>query len=141
MKYWTLLVAGFLLAGCTKVDSSEGDEDTVLVDDNLSDFNMSTAEGFGGINEDFFLEIEREPGIEIASEILLSAERREGVVDIEAPDYHILAVQKNGVERELYAWWDETDPEELLLMNSKDTNTVFTVDESSALQFEKLFKY
>lgn len=93
---------------------SQHEEITLL--DNVSDISISTSNGYGGLNENDILSINREEAISAFTEMLNKAQRKNQEVDVinEKPDYDILIRDENG----------DTQGLQLLLGNIGDESVI-----------------
>lgn len=75
---------------------SQNEEITLL--DNVSDISISKSNGYGGLNENYILSINREEAISGFKEVLKNAKGKNQDVDVfnEKPDYDILIRYENG---------------------------------------------
>jgi uncharacterized lipoprotein YehR (DUF1307 family) len=66
--------------------------------DDISSISISESDGYGGINEDYFMTIGKETIISTFQEIFKNTEGRKQKVDVdnERPDYDILIHYRNG---------------------------------------------
>ena len=93
---------------------SQNEEITSL--DNVSDISISKSNGYGGLNENYILSINREEAISGFKEILKKAKGKNQDVDVinEKPDYDILIRYENGDTQGLH----------LLLGNAGDESVI-----------------
>ncbi|AWE07769.1 hypothetical protein DCE79_10395 [Lysinibacillus sp. 2017] len=93
---------------------SQNEEITLL--DNVSDISISKSNGYGGLNENYILSINREEAISGFKEVLKKAKGKNQDVDVinEKPDYDILIRYENGDTHGLH----------LLLGNAGDESVI-----------------
>ena len=75
---------------------SQNEEMTLL--ESVSDISISKSNGYGGLNESFFLTINQEETISGFEEVLINAKGKKQKVDTvkDNPDYDILVLYENG---------------------------------------------
>lgn len=111
------ILFSLLLAFCsvTLIACQSQTEEIILLD-NVSDISISTSNGYGGLNENYIISIDREEAISSFGEVLKNAKGKNQDVDVsnEKPDYDILIRYENGDTQGLH----------LLLGNAGDESII-----------------
>ena len=62
----------------------------VLLDEKISEINISESNGIGDMNEDIILSIKDKKSIDIFKKAITTAAKQSGKVDITVPDYDVM---------------------------------------------------
>ena len=111
-----------LLTGCLST-SNEEEAVTVSV---LSKGSISTSQGFGHINTDFFAEYEDKATLHTLENIISSAVQEPGIVDMAEPQFDLELTYSDGSVQGYHLWVGSTG-QRSTLMKVTDTHTVYSV--------------
>jgi hypothetical protein len=111
------LVLLLALFGC---QSGKGNE--------LIKVTISKASGFGQVNDDSLATYEDASTLSVFNEVITTASKQSGIVDVAAPDYTFQVFFENG-EREGYHLWVGEKGRKSMIMKTNDTHTVYLVSE------------
>lgn len=118
------LLLSLLLAFCsiTLIACQSQNEGVTLLDD-VSGISISKSNGYGGLNEDYFLSIQDET-ISAFEEVLKNAKRKSQDVDVtyEKPDYDILVRYENGDTQGLHLLLGNQGEESVIMFIGHENN-------------------
>lgn len=82
----TILFVAIALIGC----QLQQGETMVLLDEKVSEINISESNGRGGMNEDIILSIKDKKSIDVFKKAITTAVKQSGEVKISEPDYDVM---------------------------------------------------
>ncbi|MFC0525453.1 hypothetical protein ACFFGV_17860 [Pontibacillus salicampi] len=130
MKKW-LLVFNLAFFSITLISCQSRMEEMKLLD-GVSDISISKSNGFGALNENYFVSIDQSEDISTFSGILKNAKGINREVDVynEKPDYDILVRYENGEDRGLHLVLGNEGEESIVMFigNEKKGFTVSSED-------------
>ncbi len=103
----------------------------------VSKVSISNSEGFGEINTEFFAVFEDEADLSTFQKAITTAEKRDGMVDIEVPEFDIQVIHNDGSTKEYHLWLGEDDGVSTL-MKVEDTHTIYTISNELTKELNKL---
>ncbi|MRG86017.1 hypothetical protein [Salinibacillus xinjiangensis] len=123
----------FTLIAC----QSQMEEMTLL--DSVSDISISKSNGYGGLNENYFVSINQEEDISTIEGILKNAKGVNGDVDVnnDNPDYDILVRYENGDTHGLHLVLGN-EGEETIFMYIGDEKNGFTVSSEATKMLKSI---
>lgn len=94
-----------------------------LLDDDISSISVSKSEGYGGINDDYFITIDEKSSTSEFQDILKKAENKKQKIDVdkESPDYDL--VINYGKDKELLlhlVLGDKGEKSRIMYMGNED---------------------
>ncbi|WP_445480630.1 hypothetical protein ACULLL_10975 [Lysinibacillus irui] len=92
----------------------------------LTKVSLSIGAEFGQVNTDFMVIYEDEKSLHLFQQAISTAVKNEGVVDMALPEYDIQLLDTAGNKYGYHLWLGENG-QSSVLMNTKDTHTIYTV--------------
>lgn len=92
----------------------------------LTKVSLSIGAEFGQINTDFMVIYEDEESLDLFQHAISTAVKNEGVVDMASPEYDLQVVDTAGNKYGYHLWLGENG-QSSVLMNTKDTHTIYTI--------------
>lgn len=137
MKAVSALILGLvLLSGC----GFQQAETMVLLDEEISEVNISKSNGFGRMNEDTFLTLKDEQSLKIMEQAITTATKQPGKVEVAEPEYDVM-VGYQSKEGELPTHgihlWLGKDNEKSMFMYITD-DSVYTTSPKVSQQLREL---
>ena len=122
-----LVFCSFILMACQSQR-----EQMILLDD-IQDVSISNSDGYGGMNEDFFMAIDGEEAIEDFEQILKDAKGKSLNVDIVEgkPDYDVLIRYENGESHGLHLLLGDTGEESVVMYAGHEKNGYYISPEKT----------
>lgn len=119
------LLLSFFLTFCSVAliaCQSQNEEMTLL--DSVSDISISKSNGYGGLNESYFLTINQKETISGFEEVLKNAKGKKQKVDTikEGPDYDILVRYENGETHGLHLLLGNVEEETIIMYIGHEEN-------------------
>jgi hypothetical protein len=121
-----------ILFGCQSESNTE-----FQASENLTKVSISLSNGFGKVNSDFFVIYEDKETLEIFSSVFSTAVQEEGIVDIAEPEFDLEVIYEDGKKQELHLWVG-TPEQRSTLMNTNNTNTIYTVSKEMTAKLIEL---
>lgn len=136
MKLTKWMILPLFLMGCSSQEANE----TVEPAEETSEITSVELTETKDVDQKYLFNSSDDRELEIVNEILSTATKMDGIVDMTDPNYKMVVEREND-ELETYSiWWEEEDPTQLSLMDWVDTHTVYRLEGESARQFEELIK-
>lgn len=92
----------------------------------LTKVSLSIGAEFGQVNTNFKVIYEDEESLDLFQQVISTAIKNEGVVDMASPEYDLQVVDTAGNKYGYHLWLGEKG-QSSVLMNTKDTHTIYTV--------------
>lgn len=119
---------------CVTLIACQSQKEEMTLLDTVADISISKSNGYGGINENYFLSINQEETISVFEDVMKNAKGISQDVDVthEKPDYDILIRYENGGTQGLHLLLGNVGEESVImyighekngyLVSPKDTN-------------------
>ncbi|SRR5690554_6062231 len=101
--------------------------------DEIVKMSISNSNGIGQVNTDFFTEYEDEETIQIIEDIISTASKVDGIVDMIDPEYDLEITYANGDKEGIHIWMGEQG-ERGTIMYVDNTHTIYYVSEEDKKQ-------
>ncbi|MGO1371463.1 MAG: hypothetical protein ACTHVE_06365 [Senegalia sp. (in: firmicutes)] len=122
-----LILASMSLLGCNQ-QLNEKDNLTLELDGKIKEINIFKSNGFDKSNSDLIVTVTNEETIYNLRNIITSATKLDGIVDIREPDFNLDIIYKDNSKEKFYIWLEKNGGKGAL-MNSEDTNTLYNISE------------
>ncbi|OZM56863.1 hypothetical protein CIB95_08820 [Lottiidibacillus patelloidae] len=119
-KIVLLLLSLVLLLSLIGCQQEKGNE--------LIKVTLAKASGFGQVNDDFLATYEEADTLSLFKEVITTAAKQPGIVDVSSPDYTFQVFYENG-DKEAYHLWVGEEGRKSMIMQTTDTHTVYLVSE------------
>lgn len=126
MRKIFFLIISFILLTTFLVACQTNESKKLLLDGEITKVNISSSNGFGTINSDFFAVFDDEENLDAFKEILSNAVEEEGIVDMIVPEFDIEVIYENGRKQGFHLWIGESS-QRSSLMKVDDTHTIYTI--------------
>ncbi|MGO1369204.1 hypothetical protein [Senegalia sp. (in: firmicutes)] len=128
-----LILASMSLLGCNQ-QLNEKDNLKLELDGKIKEISIFKSNGFDKSNSDLIINITNEETIDKLKNIITSATKLDGIVDIREPDFNLDVIYKDNSKEKLYLWIEENGGKGSL-MKSDDTNTLYNISEEMNYKF------
>ena len=130
----SLTFLSVILFGCQSKVNTEMKSELEIKKDNtdliskseIKKISISKSNGFGKVNPDFFTVFDDEKDLKIVKNVLLSANKELGSVDMAKPKFDLEVTYKNKTKQGLHLWLGAKGKRSTL-MDIDDTSTIYTV--------------
>lgn len=119
-----------IVLGCTDEELAVGKLDKVSISNSVE---------FGSVNTDYMKEYEDEDSLDIFHEVMTTAVRYEGIVNMAAPQFDVQVVDTAGNQYAFHLWLGEIG-QNSTLMTVKDTHTIYSISEDLTAPLRSLIQ-
>lgn len=109
------------------------------IDGKITEVSISKSKNFMKINTDFTKIFKDEDTLKLFKNIIISADRVSGIVDLIEPQFY-LEVTYNTVNKQDFHLWLEEELPRGLLMKTEDIHTIYTIPEEMKSKLIELIK-
>ncbi|CAG9620319.1 hypothetical protein [Sutcliffiella rhizosphaerae] len=121
------IILASLLLGCQSKQVNE------LRAHEITSVSISESAGFSNFNTEFFITYEDENSLAFFEQLFTHAKKEQGVADMADPEYDMEVLYSNG-DRHTYYLWAGSPGNQSVLMQLKDTHTIYTTSTEQTLQ-------
>lgn len=114
-----LSLIAVVLLGCNENSVPDGD---------VAKVSISIGAKFNKVNTDFFKEYTDEESLTLFQQVIATAVKNEGIVDMAKPEYDVQIVDSAGNKYGYHLWLGDKD-QNSSLMHVKDTHSIYTISE------------
>ncbi|MFJ7698556.1 hypothetical protein [Lysinibacillus fusiformis] len=108
-----------IILGCTDEELAVG---------KLAKVSISNSAEFGSVHTDFIKEYGDEDSLNVFHEVMTTAVRNEGIVNMAAPQFDVQVMDTAGNQYGFHLWLGEIG-QNSTLMNVKDTHTIYSISD------------
>jgi len=124
-----MLISVMLMSCQSHNEASNTDRISGAESDNeidITQVSISNAKGFSNVNTNFFTVYEDKESLKVFKDVVSSAVRVQGIVDLVAPEFDFEIVYNDG-NKQVYHLWVGESGKKSTIMKVEDTHTIYTV--------------
>lgn len=130
-----LAIIPALLLGCQSNNEAAADITTAASNatpNATPKVSISASNNIGNLNLDFFAVVDDAETVESLQNIISSANKLAGIVNVSKPNYDLQIIDEQGIEQGYHLWVGKAGQQGMLmLMDVQDSHTVYTISEQS----------
>lgn len=132
-----LAIIPALLLGCQSNNEAAADITTAAsnatpnaMPNTTPKVSISASNNIGNLNLDFFAVVDDAETVESLQNIISSANKLAGIVNVSKPNYDLQIIDEQGIEQGYHLWVGKAG-QQGMLMDVQDSHTVYTISEQS----------